>query len=161
MIKQTISLFVFAFALNTFAYSQDGQFPQGPDAALTPGELCQRADSYRYPEKVAYCERDVSSDTKRGLFVKYDQLGFRTREMNRGSFKIDHYIPLCMGGSNSEKNLWPQHVTIYNVTDPLEPLLCEKMAAGRLTQKKAVEYIMYGKAHLNEVSKIISEVNRL
>ncbi|MBC7370319.1 MAG: hypothetical protein H7326_02070 [Bdellovibrionaceae bacterium] len=161
MFKHTVSLLVFAFALNTFAYSQNGQFPQGPDATLTPGELCQHADSYRYPEKVAYCERDVSSDTKRGLFVKYDQLGFRTREMNRGSFKIDHYIPLCMGGSNSEKNLWPQYVTVYNITDPMEPLLCEKMASGRLTQQKAVEYIKYGKAHLDEVSKIISEVNRL
>jgi hypothetical protein len=98
---------------------------------------------------------------KRELFVKYDQLGFRTREMNRMDFKIDHYIPLCMGGSNHESNLWPQHKSIYNITDPLEPVLCDKMKQGRLLQAKAVEYIKYAKNHLDEVPRILAEVNRL
>jgi hypothetical protein len=149
------------FSTSTFAYSPAGDFPRGPDEVLTPGVPCDHADSYRYPEKVPYCNRNVSTDLKKAIFVAYDQLGFRTTQMQRADFKIDHYIPLCMGGGNDGKNLWPQHKTVYAVTDPLEPLLCDKMAAGHLTQKKAIEYITYGKKHLDEIPRIIAEVNSL
>jgi hypothetical protein len=88
-------------------------------------------------------------------------MGYRTRQMDRQDFKIDHYIPLCMGGSNDIKNLWPQHKSVYAITDPLEPVLCDKMAQGRLLQKKAVEIIMYAKAHLDEVPEIIAKANAL
>jgi len=161
LLKLYVAILLSVVSLSTFAYQDGAKFPSGPDANLTPGALCEVPDSYRYPEKVPYCERNVDSSLKRALFGKYDQLGFRTREMPRGDFKIDHYIPLCMGGSNSEKNLWPQHKSIYNITDPLEPVLCEKMAAGRLLQKKAVEYITYAKNHLDEVPRILAEVNKL
>jgi hypothetical protein len=148
-------------SISTFAYSSTGNFPKGPDATLTPGALCEHPTEYRYPEKINYCERDVSSDLKKAIFVQYDQLGYRTRDLNRMAFKIDHYIPLCMGGANSQKNLWPQHESVYAITDPLEPLLCEKMANGRLLQKKAVEYIIYAKNHLDEVPRIMHEVQGL
>ncbi len=161
LLKLYVAIILSVISINTFAYSASGSFPKGPDAVLTPGALCEHPNSYRYPERIPYCERDVSSDLKRALFVKYDQLGFRTGQMQRMDFKIDHYIPLCMGGANDEKNLWPQHKSIYAITDPLEPLLCEKMSLGRLSQKKAVEYIMYGKNHLDEVPRVINEVNKL
>lgn len=161
MFKLYVLVFLSFLSINTFAYSASGQFPKGPDATLTPGALCEHPDSYRYPEKIAYCVRNVSSDLKRSLFVKYDQLGYRTTQMNRMDFKIDHYIPLCMGGANDEKNLWPQHKSIYAITDPLEPVLCQKMADGRLSQAKAVEYIKEAKNHLDEVPAILAEVNRL
>lgn len=148
-------------SITPFAYSDSGRFPKNPDEVLTPGELCNRPDSYRYPEKVAYCERDVSTNLKKEIFVNYDQIGYRTREMNRMAFKIDHLIPLCMGGSNSERNLWPQHESVYQITDPLEPLLCEKMASGRLSQKRAVEYILHAKNRLDEVHAIIKEIDKL
>ncbi|RYZ78702.1 MAG: HNH endonuclease [Proteobacteria bacterium] len=155
------AMMVISFSFTASAYSDGSQYPSGPDATLTPGSLCSSPDSHRYPEQIPYCSRDVSSELKRSLFVKYDQIGFRTRDLQRGDFKIDHYIPLCMGGSNEESNLWPQYKKIYAITDPLEPVLCEKMSEGRLTQKKAVEYITYGKNHLNEVPRILAEVERL
>lgn len=161
LFKLYVAIVLSVFSLNAFSYQDNSQFPSGPDATLTPGKLCDKPDARRYPEQIAYCNRNVDSQLKRELFVKYDQLGYRTRQMNRMDFKIDHYIPLCMGGSNDETNLWPQHKSIYAITDPLEPLLCEKMQEGRLLQKKAVEYIQYAKAHLGEVPRIISEVNRL
>jgi len=142
----------------TLAYDA---FPKGPIADLTPGALCQRASTYRYPEHIPYCERDVSRSTKEQIFEKYDQLGFNTQGMDRREFKIDHYIPLCAGGSNHSRNLWPQHESVYTITDPLEALVCEKMAAGRLSQKKAVSYIIEAKNNLSEVPSIISEVNSL
>lgn len=161
LFKLYVAIVLSVFSINSFAYSKDGVYPKGPEEVVTPGELCNSPDAYRYPEKVAYCNRDVSTELKKAVFVKYDQLGYRTRELKRMDFKIDHYIPLCMGGSNSDKNLWPQHKNIYNVTDPLEPVLCDKMAAGRLMQKKAVEYIVRAKNNLQEVSKILAEVHAL
>ncbi|MNK96684.1 hypothetical protein D3C87_1169770 [compost metagenome] len=147
-------------SLSSFA-GTNGNFPKGPDASLTPGAVCTHPTEHRYPENIDYCERDVASDTKRAIFVKYDQLGFRTRTMNRMDFKIDHYIPLCMGGANDVENLWPQHKSIYAITDPLEPLLCEKMADGRLLQKDAINYIKAAKANLDQVPAIIRQVQGL
>ncbi len=158
--KHLIALFlVTLISLSSFAGERN--FPKGPDANLTPGALCVRPTEHRYPENINYCERDVDTRTKKEIFVHYDQLGFRTRSMNRMDFKIDHYIPLCMGGANDVENLWPQHKSVYEITDPLEPLLCEKMAAGRILQKDAVRYIKAAKANLDQVPAILREVQRL
>lgn len=154
------ALFVAVLFVSTLSHA-GGNFPKGPDAALTPGALCDRPDTYRYPEKIKYCERDVSTGTKAGIFQKYDQLGYRTRTMKRQLFKIDHYIPLCAGGSNEVKNLWPQHESVYQVTDQLEALICEKMAAGRLKQKDAVELIVQAKNNLDQVREITDHVRSL
>lgn len=145
-----------------FSVSQaSDKFPTGPDANLTPGALCNRPSAYRYPEKIKYCERNVSPSQKKDIFAKYDQLGYRTRSMNRQAFKIDHYIPLCAGGSNDESNLWPQHESVYQITDSLEQLVCEKMAQGHLKQRDAVAYIREAKNNLDEVPKIFAEVQSL
>jgi len=136
-------------------------FPKGPDANLTPGALCTRPTSHRYPEGISYCDRNVDSSTKKDIFVQYDQIGYRTRSMNRMDFKIDHYIPLCMGGANDITNLWPQHKSIYAITDPLEPLLCQKMSEGKLLQKDAVRMIKFGKANLDQVPALIKQAMAL
>lgn len=137
-------------------------FPSKPDPQVTPGELCHRPTARRYPEGIDYCARDVMSDTKRAVIQVYQtRLGYSIMANGRQNFKIDHYIPLCMGGSNEPKNLWPQHKSIYVHTDPLEPLLCEKMANGSLRQKDAVELIMRAKNDLRQIPAIINYVNRL
>lgn len=136
-------------------------YPKGPDENLTPGVLCEHADELRYPEKIKYCERNVSSQEKGQIFVSYDQLGYRTRSLKRQDFKIDHYIPLCAGGSNDERNLWPQHESVYTITDPLEALVCEKMSAGRLRQKDAVALIKEAKNNLSMAPAIIAKIQRL
>src|SRR5262245_45768293 len=102
---------------------------------MTPGSLCDRPDSKRYPEGIPYCSRSVKSELKREIMRDYDaKLGYGITAMDRSAFKIDHYIPLCMGGSNKQDNLWPQHQSVFTVTDPLEALECEKMAKGKLLQ---------------------------
>ncbi|WP_413561490.1 hypothetical protein [Bdellovibrio sp. HCB209] len=156
------NLFVlFALLVASVTSFAQGQFPIGPDQNLTPGQLCSRPDSHRYPEGIDYCERDVDGSTKRARFAAYDQLGYRTRQMNRQDFKIDHYIPLCMGGSNDVKNLWPQHKSVYEITDSLEQLLCEKMAQGKLLQKDAVRIIMQAKNNLDQVPEILARAQAL
>lgn len=140
---------------------RQGSYPEGPNESVTPGATCSRPDEYRYPEQIAYCERDVSTSTKQAIIRDYDaQFGYTIGQMNRQDFKIDHYIPLCMGGSNEVKNLWPQHKSVYNVTDPLEQKLCQLMAMGRMQQAEAIQKIKQVKNHLNEAPEITREVDR-
>lgn len=159
MVKST-ALFALVLLVSIFSHAGES-FPKGPEEALTPGVLCNSPDAYRYPEKIKYCERNVSTDEKAQVFQKYDQLGYRTRTMKRSAFKIDHYIPLCAGGDNDEKNLWPQHESVYKITDPLEALVCEKMAAGRLKQRDAIKLVMEAKNNLDEAPAIIARVQAL
>jgi hypothetical protein len=137
-------------------------YPESPDPALTPGELCSVGNVRRYPEKILYCGRKVSSDAKREIIAEYDRkLGYRIGQMQRAQFKIDHYIPLCMGGSNGDKNLWPQHETVYRYTDELEQRSCQAMADGRLKQVDAVEMIKRAKANPSSAYKYIDYLKQL
>jgi hypothetical protein len=135
-----------------------GDFPKGPDGHLTPGSLCDHASEYRYPEHIAYCERDVSRTQKQVVFEDYRGLGYRFDPRNRSNFKIDHYIPLCAGGSNHPDNLWPQHVSIYKVTDPIEALGCEKLKEGRITQERLISLIKLVKGNLKEAPSVMQEL---
>ncbi len=158
----TVLLSLQGFSGTVFAAPDHAAFPQGPDAQLTPGDVCHSPTAYRYPEHVPYCARNVESQLKREIIATYDrERGFSVASMPRGQFKIDHYIPLCMGGSNEKENLWPQHESIYNITDPMEPALCNKMAAGRVSQAKAMEMIRLGKANLSQVSQILKQIEAL
>lgn len=145
-----------------FAADNSARYPKSPNLIETPGKLCSSPTSIRYPEKIAYCERDVDSYTKNAIIQKYDSLyGYSIRQMNRGEFKIDHLIPLCAGGANSAENLWPQHKSVYNVTDPLEPVVCEKMAAGRLKQAEAIKLILQAKTNLGQAPAILKQIQRM
>ena len=147
---------VTVLALSFAAHAQDS-FPVGPNLSVTPGELCQHPDSYRYPEHIPYCTRNVTTQTKNEVIHAYDvQFGYTIESMNRQDFKIDHFIPLCAGGGNDAANLWPQHKSVYAITDPLEPLICGLMAAGKLSQAQAVEYVHQAKEDLSKAPGIIS-----
>ncbi len=136
-------------------------YPDRPDAALTPGSLCAERHQTRYPERIPVCERSVDVETKENIVRNYDDLGYRIGAIGRRRFKIDHFIPLCMGGSNEMDNLWPQHETIYPLTDALEAACCEKMADGRLTQDRAIQYIREGKADPELAPVLVREVESL
>jgi len=141
-------LFFLLYSSTLFAISNSNKFPHSPDPVLTPGSLCEEPDERRYKERIPYCKRDVDSDTKKEVITTYDEtLGYSVGKMNRHDFKIDHYIPLCMGGDNDEENLWPQHKSVYVITDPLEHSLCRKMIDGRIRQAEAVEIIKRAKAN--------------
>lgn len=134
-------------------------FPTRPNEKVTPGDICDVADSFRYPERIKYCERNVSRERKAAIFYMYDrEFGFHTQEMNRTDFKIDHYIPLCMGGSNDNENLWPQHKSIYQQTDPIEPVLCELMASGQILQMKAISIIRSVKQRPETSAKVLRDL---
>ena len=122
---------------------------------MTPGSLCESSRQVRYPERIKYCSRDVDSSTKRQVIREYNErLGYDIQPGDRHEFKIDHLIPLCAGGSNQKSNLWPQHETVYVITDDLEQLICVKMAQGVLLQARAIELLMRAKMHLDEADDV-------
>jgi len=137
--------------------AQNGErFPRTPHLEMTPGSKCDHPDKYRYGEHVPYCERDVKSHRKAAIFVRYDsELGYATRSLNRMQFKIDHHIPLCMGGSNEDNNLWPQHSSVYELTDPAEGYLCEMMSSGTMRQAEAIKIIQEIKQSPERAAQIL------
>ncbi|MBA2404645.1 MAG: hypothetical protein H0V66_07730 [Bdellovibrionales bacterium] len=149
--------------VTNISLAQDGgrEYPMGPNARLTPGELCDRPARYRYPENIAYCERDVSTQQKDQVFAAYRSNGFKLSYQNRSSYKVDHYLPLCAGGSNNNENLWPQHLSISNITDALEKLGCDKMALGKITQAKFITLIKRVKNDLSQANAVRAELSRL
>lgn len=128
--------------------------PNGPDLSLTPGELCTQPTRRRYPEGIAYCDRAVDREMKDEVFRIYRKKGFTLSEP-RDRYKIDHYIPLCAGGSNSIKNLWPQHSSIYQVTDEIEGLGCSKLSLGLIKQRALLDLIRKVKADNSKAAEVV------
>lgn len=147
--------------LTTLAFGGN-PYPRSPNPTLTPGALCTTPIEYRYPERIAYCEREVSSWQKEMVFINYRKLGY-SLSGERNQYKVDHFIPLCAGGSNELTNLWPQYYTISEKTDPLEPLGCKVLAKGKITQKELIDLITDVKldhSRLPEAMKTLSRLNR-
>ncbi len=130
-------------------------YPTRPTAA-TPGVLCTTPDTYRYAEQIPYCERDVDSKMKKAVIKLYmtEVPGFLITIETRNEYKIDHYIPLCMGGANVVENLWPQHMSVYQYTDILELEICKELEAGHISQKIAVEKIKFAKNHIDQLKQV-------
>ena len=96
------------------------------------------------------------------MIKQYDeQLGYKIESLQRGDFKIDHFIPLCAGGGNEMTNLWPQHKSVYEITDPIEPLVCKKMSLGKLKQADAIRLIVRAKMNLSQANDVIRILNSL
>jgi hypothetical protein len=75
-----------------------------PSSSLTPGDVFVDAtvDVICVPGYSAGA-RDVSASTRTSVFESYGVGG-----ADRSKYELDHLIPLELGGSNDEKNLWPQ-----------------------------------------------------
>jgi hypothetical protein len=136
-----------------YGFSQR-DFPLSPDRSMTPGSLCNLPTQYRYPERIAYCDRIVDGELKAQIFTNYRKKGFQLAEP-RDHYKIDHFIPLCAGGSNEMKNLWPQHMTIFTVTDEMEGIGCKKLQEGKIRQADLVRVIKEAKYDNSKTSAVI------
>ncbi|HYX34628.1 MAG TPA: hypothetical protein VE954_16125 [Oligoflexus sp.] len=142
--------------------SLQDRYPLSPQTSLTPGTTCKNASEYRYPERIPYCNRSVSTSLKNKIIKTYDStFQYTIASMPRNDFKIDHYIPLCMGGSNDNTNLWPQHKSAYAYTDLLEQKLCLHMERGHMRQVAAIDYMKYAKNNLDEAERIDQEVDEI
>lgn len=107
--------------------------PVMPNTRLTPGDAfptATREDVCR--PGYAHSVRHVSGSTKHRVYAAY---GIGTH--HSGEYEVDHLISLELGGSNDERNLWPQSYETRpwnaRVKDRLENYLHAQVCGGRMT----------------------------
>ncbi len=108
-----------------------------PDGACTPGAIFEDAAIEKicvpgYTKTV----RNVSTDLKKRIYANYAI----SYPQPRGSFEVDHLIPLALGGNNDPANLWPEAASPipgFKEKDVVEIYLQEEVCAGRLNLKAA------------------------
>jgi hypothetical protein len=101
-----------------------------PNPKLTPGRVARGYED----------RRGVTEQMERKVFVRY-----RLPWSRRPQFKIDHLIPLELGGADSIDNLWPQSLRIRPYGTDRKELLTEvlqgRIAKGQMTLEQAQEQI--------------------
>lgn len=101
-----------------------------PDPKLTPGKIA-RKDKER---------SGVTEEMERHVFSRY-HIPWR----RRAEFKVDHLIPVELGGADVVDNLWPQslYARPYSVErkELLTRHLLARIAAGKMTLAQAQKEI--------------------
>lgn len=104
--------------------------PGAADPRLTTKVLCARGFTTK-------SIRDVSADLKKKVYASY-QLTIGKKPC---PCEVDHLISLELGGTNDQKNLWPQSYQTqpYNahVKDRLENALHKLVCSGSISLKQA------------------------
>ncbi len=124
-----------------------------PDSVKTPG----KADTLDFSaltrtysgQTYSQYHRSVSSSEKKNVCAEYT-------ENCKGVVEIDHFYPLCAGGSNDITNLWaePEHITWngkdfgFHTKDKLEAYLCIHIKKGDIDphiafQKLTSDWVKY------------------
>ena len=131
-------LFLQLIALVTLTAASWGAQPNGIN---TPGVLCSKTDAnfdkYDYPEQVARCKRNVGQAEKVDIAALYGHIPVA----DWPKYEFDHLIPLCAGGSDDIRNLWPEPIEQAHKKDILENEICLAMKAGTLKQVDAVAQV--------------------
>jgi hypothetical protein len=112
-----------------------------PDPSLTPGAV-------RTTDVVDICStptsnlRHWSRDRDNWILAEYG-----LPPGAHPQFEIDHLIPLCLGGADTDSNLWPEPRRSIEkewpaeLKDDLEHRLCEMVCAGELDVGQAQQEI--------------------
>lgn len=129
-----------------------------PDPTMTPG-LADTLDvsdlTRRYTEG---CPRGKKSCTYSQAHRKvparvhksvYDEYNIPADARNIQHGEVDHFYPLCAGGSNDIKNLWYQPAENewngknfgFHEKDKLEAYICVQIKAGKMEPKNAFDRI--------------------
>ena len=108
-----------------------GTPPILPDPKLTPGDTFPVELSDIQVRGYSATVRDVPIKEKRAVYAAYG-----IDHWNKGEFEVDHLISLSLGGSNSQKNLWPQSYLTEpwnaHTKDQLEYRLLTLVRAGKV-----------------------------
>jgi len=111
-----------------------------PDARCTPGAVFPSATSARvcragYTRRV----RNVPDRVKALVYRRYG-----VSRHSRATYEMDHLIPLELGGSNKQKNLFPQAAKPFpgfHEKDTLENTLHALVCDGRMPLRQAQRLI--------------------
>jgi hypothetical protein len=123
-------LIAFGIAFLIFGTITSGQEKLVPNRKLTPGRVAKK-------------EKDRAGVT---LALEQKVLArYRLPWARRAEFKIDHLIPLELGGADTIDNLWPQSVRTrpYGADrkELLTEVLLERIARKQITLEQAREQI--------------------
>lgn len=102
-----------------------------PNPALTTGAVLPVTTAQVCKSGYTATVRNVSQTTKNEVFAEYGITVHPT-----GSYEVDHYIPLELGGSNDISNLWPEPATPvpgFHQKDVTEDYLHKQVCSGQLT----------------------------
>ena len=101
-----------------------------PDPKLTPGKTA-RSDAAHHA---------IGEAMERKVFERY-----RIPWSRRAEFKIDHLIPVELGGADTIDNLWPQSLAVKPYDAKRKEMLTRRLlgliASGNMTLAKAQEEI--------------------
>jgi hypothetical protein len=118
-VKQTASL------ENPF-YSNQSLYP---NPKYVKGDILERNKTIICQTGYSSTVRDVPLSLRKKIFerdgVKYPQ--------PTGNTELDHFIPLCVGGSNDESNLWVEFKPYYKWKDRVEVYLCKELCSTNQT----------------------------
>jgi hypothetical protein len=62
-------------------------------------------------------------------------------QANWPKVEFDHLIPLCVGGANNIKNIWPEMLDHAHEKDRIEDQVCLAMSSGSMSQRQAIQEI--------------------
>jgi hypothetical protein len=104
-----------------------------PDPRLTPGDVlpvtAAQVSVPGYSSKV----RNVPVAEKRDVYAEY-RIAY---PQPAGAYECDHFIPLCLGGSNAIANLWPEPSPEFHWKDGLEVYLWNEVRRGHVSLSEA------------------------
>jgi hypothetical protein len=121
---------------STSATTKAGPAKLYPDPSLTPGDVLTADVSKICTPGYTATVRDVSTATKERVYAEYG-IGY---PQPAGSYEVDHFIPLELGGSNDIKNLWPEPAAPapgFHQKDQFENYEHAEVCAGALTIEEA------------------------
>jgi len=128
------ALLVFILILSNLGFAVQ------PDPRVTPGGLCTANDpdfdGNVYGEQVPHCNRNFSNSKKMAVARAYN-----VPPDQWSNYEFDHLIPLCAGGSNDVRNVWPEILSHAHMKDAVEDHVCSGMRAGLMSQKEAISTI--------------------
>jgi hypothetical protein len=106
-----------------------------PDPACTPGAVLTTDLARICGRGYTRTVRHVDYALKRRVYRSYG-----IARHARGSYEVDHLVPLELGGGNDPANLWPEAASPtpgYHEKDALENHLHDQVCAGRLPIDRA------------------------
>ena len=118
-----------------------------PDPILTPGVILTTNAEITRIKGYSKSVRKTTQKTKQKVFSNYGVT------CNFGTYEIDHRISLILGGSDEEKNLWPQsYVTSADVKNGVYGAIQKDICEAYLYRQ-----VKSGKMSLPEAQRIISK----
>jgi len=101
-----------------------------PNPKLTPGRIAQSQKD----------RAGVTVEMEQKVFARY-----RLPWSSRGGFKIDHLIPVELGGADTIDNLWPQSLRArpygWERKELLTAILLQRIARKQITLEQAQDQI--------------------